>query len=329
MTTTALGPRELAVEMHGLLTDIERVRLPDDARALYPRLKRLQAATSDLLEASDTRLRHHLAELREVAQRYAPNEGSPTWEAMRRWQEFAARLQPALARWLHTLREEGFTLPRATARLADPKAEVERARPGNLLRNVFHVGNALVVIALVTFVLTTPAARIGAALAGMALAWGMEAGRRWIPGVNQRLMRIFARVAHPHETTEINSATWYTTALFVLAVGVPVDIGVTALAVLGFGDPAAAIVGRNLGRVPLGPNRTLEGSLAFVVVGGLAALGVTAWLHPAPWDTLVLRALLGGLAGAVAEVATRRLDDNLTIPLAVALVLGLLRLGGL
>ncbi len=36
-----------------------------------------------------------------------------------------------------------------------------------------------------------------------------------------------------------------------------------------------------------------------------------------------------GVAGAVAELVTRRMDDNLTIPLAVAAVLGLLRLGGL
>ncbi|MEM6925975.1 MAG: diacylglycerol/polyprenol kinase family protein [Myxococcota bacterium] len=325
----ALGPRELAVEMHGLLADIDAVQRPTEAKAFYPRFQRLQAAMVDLRDASDTRLRNHLAELREVARRYAPRDGSPTWEAMRRWQELAARLKPAFARWMHSLRAEGVTLPAEAEELADPAAEVQRARPGNLLRNVFHVGNAVAVIGLVAFVLPTPGSRIAAALGGLVLAWSMEAARRLLPGVNRRLMQLFARVAHPHETTEINSATWYATAIMVLTVGFPLDIGVTALAVLGLGDPAAAIVGRRFGRVPVGPSRTLEGSLAFVVAGGLAAFAVTAWLFPAPWATLALRAFVGGVAGAVAEVATRRLDDNLTIPLAVAFVLGLLRLGGL
>ncbi|MEN0067478.1 MAG: hypothetical protein AAGA48_35430 [Myxococcota bacterium] len=325
MTTMVLQPRDLAVELHGLLVDIDAVRLPADLRELHARLQRLIKAMASLLEAGSEASKSavaHIAELREVALRYAPRDSTATAEALRRWREFSTQLRPAFARWLRDLRSQGVSLPAATARLATP------TRPGNLLRNGFHVTNALVVIGLVQFVLTTPSLRIGAAIAGMTAAWTMEAARRWSPGINRFLMTLFARVAHPHESVEVNSATWYTTALVILAIGFPVDIGIMALAVLGFGDPAAAIIGRNFGRTPVGRGRTLEGSLAFVAAGALAAFGIGLWLHPAAFPVLALRALAGGVAGAVAEVVTRRLDDNLTIPLAVATVLGVLRLGG-
>lgn len=329
MTTIALDSRKLAVEMHGLLDDIDSAELPDQARELHDRLQCLMASMNALLEASDARVRRHVAELRDVALRYAPRDGSSTWEATRRWQDFAARLRPALARWLHTLRTEGISLPSGAARLAAPDAEVVRSRPGNLIRNAFHVTNALVVIGLAEFVLVTDELRIGAAGLGMLAAWGMEAARRLSPAINRQLMRLFARVAHPHETTEVNSATWYATALLLLAAFVPLDIAVIALAVLGLGDPAAAIVGRRFGRIRIGESRTLEGSVAFVAAGGLAAFVVTAWLHPAPWAVLALRALVGATLGAFAEALTRRLDDNLTIPLSVGVGLGVLRLWGL
>ena len=63
--------------------------------------------------------------------------------------------------------------------------------------------------------------------------------------------------------------------------------------------------------------RTLEGSLAFVAAGFLAAFGVVRAFHPAvAMADAAVMALAAAVAGAVAEVFARRVDDNLAVPLA-------------
>jgi dolichol kinase len=200
------------------------------------------------------------------------------------------------------------------------------ARPFNLLRNVYHVANAVVVLLVVEYLLVTPGLRYLVAGAGFVSAWSMEASRRLSPAVNLLLMRLFAPVAHPDEAHHVNSATWYTTAILLLAFFFPLPAGVVGLAVLGLGDPAAAIVGRRWGRHRLADGRSLEGALAFVGVGTLAA-----WLPLELWhDELTSKgwlALAAATGGAVSELLSgraaalmglSRIDDNLVIPLASA-----------
>ncbi|MEZ4238048.1 MAG: hypothetical protein R3F59_18260 [Myxococcota bacterium] len=149
------------------------------------------------------------------------------------------------------------------------RAPITLSRPPNLLRNVYHALNAVVVVFLVQYVLVTPALRIGVATAGVCAAWSMELARRLDPRVNALLMALFAKVAHPHEAVRINSATWYTTAILVLALLFPVPAGVAGLLVLGFGDPAASAIGQRIGRHRPPGGRSVEGSFAFVAFGTL------------------------------------------------------------
>ena len=119
----------------------------------------------------------------------------------------------------------------------------QTGRPGNLVRNAYHVLNAVVVLLLVQYILTTDTLRVLVAGLTTATAWSMEISRRLSPAINRLLMGLFAPVAHPDEAEHINSATWYATAVFTLAVVAPLPAGMVGLAVLGLGDPAAAIVG--------------------------------------------------------------------------------------
>lgn len=96
----------------------------------------------------------------------------------------------------------------------------------------------------------------------------------------------------------------------------PVLAGVAAL---GLADPAAAAVGRRLGErryVGWGHGRSLEGSAAYLIVTGLAAVLIAARLpEPLP---LVRLAVGCGAAGALVEAASPTGWDNLTAPVAVA-----------
>lgn len=191
-------------------------------------------------------------------------------------------------------------------------------RPQNGARSVFHVLSALAALLAVQLVLT-PATMPWFATAFAAAAWSMEIGRRVSPRVNTFLMWLFGLVAHPHEATRVNSATWYATALFGLSLTASPLACSLALVVLGFGDPAAGLVGRRFGRTRLAANRTLEGSVAFVAVGALAGIGCLRIFYPE--ISAVPGAALAGVAalfGAIAEIVARRVDDNFAIPIAAA-----------
>jgi dolichol kinase len=129
-------------------------------------------------------------------------------------------------------------------------------------------------------------------------------------------MRFFKPIAHASEAHRINSATWYMTALTLLALTGNAWICAVGVAVLGFADPAASFVGRRWGTVELVHGRTLEGGFAFVVAGTVKATLALQLTSPRPgWGLAVAIAFVASLAGAVAEMMSRRLDDNFTIPL--------------
>jgi dolichol kinase len=233
------------------------------------------------------------------------NEAPSAEDARAAWMEFRSSVQPAYEELVAAMAAYDVHLP--------------SLRPTNYVRNVFHVANAVWVLCLVEYVLTTQARLLGVALAGAVWAWSMEIGRRWVPAVNTLLMKVFGPVAHPHEAHRVNSATWYATALVALALCFDVHLGVAGLAVLGLGDPMAALIGRRFGRTELVNGRSLEGSVAFVLFGSVAAFAALALWHP----ELGLRAhlVLAGVTavfGAVAELLTRRIDDNLAIPVVGA-----------
>jgi len=93
--------------------------------------------------------------------------------------------------------------------------------------------------------------------------------------------------------------------------------GVAALAA---GDSASTVVGRAFGEHPLPWNARLsiEGSAAFAA----AAFLLSVLFLPVGY------ALLSAVAGALIETIPWRVDDNISIPLGVALLLRLVGMGG-
>lgn len=116
----------------------------------------------------------------------------------------------------------------------------------------------------------------------------------------------------------LNGATWVATAFFLLVLLFPLAIAVPAFAAFMIGDAAAALVGRRFGRHHWpGSPRTLEGSAAFFAVAAAVLLGLRVPFVPA---------LVCALVCAVAEALPGRLNDNLRVPFAGALVLLLFEL---
>jgi dolichol kinase len=275
--------------------------------------RRVRQAVEDVraaavaLEARAGRAEEALREpLRSLAG--AMERALPTEATRARWAVFVGQVHPEY---------EAFV----AARRAMPGGDAVPGslRPTNYHRNVFHVTAAATGLAGVTF-LPSPAWVVAVSGAFAVAAWTMELSRRLDPRVNVVLMKIFGPVAHPHERYRVNSATWYATALVLLALFASRPAQLAAVAVLGIGDPVAALVGRRWGRHRIVVGRSVEGTAAFFVSSMLAALAVLAIDRAASGLGLVAFAALSAMVGALAELVTRRLDDNLTIPLAVGLV---------
>jgi dolichol kinase len=190
-------------------------------------------------------------------------------------------------------------------------------------RTLFHVANGVIAAALYQFLLGPTGALI--VLGGfLAVFLFLEISRRFSASWNHAICtsRIFRPIARPNEYHRTNSATYYLIGLCLLVPLASKPAVIAAVLILAFADPAAAWFGKRFGRTKLHRNKSLAGTAAFLVV----ALAV-AWPYLVAFgpDLGLARALLiascGALAGAVAEVFSGPLDDNLTVPVASALTI--------
>jgi uncharacterized protein (TIGR00297 family) len=107
------------------------------------------------------------------------------------------------------------------------------------------------------------------------------------------------------------------------------DIAAAAWAILAFGDPAAAAVGASSrgARLPWNRDKTVAGTVAFIIAGGLGGIALALWTRPAVSPSPpVLFALgapaLAAVIAALVESMPVRLDDNISVPISAAIVLG-------
>lgn len=196
-------------------------------------------------------------------------------------------------------------------------------RPLNWNRLIFHVGGMSTVLFLLALPLAWSTLVITATTLA-AICWSLELLRRRSTKLNLLLMAFFKHLAHPVENMRVNSATWYVTAILILAWIQSPLIAAVAMIVVGMGDPAAGIVGRMLGRTRIVNGKTLEGTVAFFVASFAALCLYLGVFEPTLtlFQTLVLAAIASG-TGAVAELLCKPLDDNLTVPIGAALGAGL------
>lgn len=216
------------------------------------------------------------------------------------------------------------SVARALARSGMPT--VQRSHPTNMLRSSLHMALGLGVVALYEHLLT-PTTALLAAGGFVAWAWSTEGIRRLSPRFNDRIMAFFGPVARQHEYNRVNSGTWFGTALLVLVLTAPDPASVLGLTALAVGDPVAGIVGRRFGRIRFASGRSLEGTLGFMGSAWIVSLGVLALYHAdLGWGLGLAMATATAVSGGLAELWSRRVDDNLSIPLVAGWAAALVHL---
>lgn len=166
-------------------------------------------------------------------------------------------------------------------------------------------------------------------LAGSALAFNVFV----LPRVGGRRLFRPADVARGYPA----GILFYPIAVLLLIVVFPdrPDIAAGAWGIMAFGDGAATIAGRRIGGPPIPWNRekTVAGSVAFVIAGGAAGAWLAWWCRPAvippPYAWFALAAPpVAAVAAALVETIPIRLDDNLSVPASAAAILWGLSLVG-
>lgn len=288
----------LAIELHGLFRALEhRLQAPEVVR------EKLEAASRALDELLASEWSLIPAAVAESLERVAELLRRWMHDDTQAWAELKAQLREAYASLSTALRSEQVVVP--------------ELRPANYTRSLVHMVGAVVSLGLIIVLSATQLAWVAG---GFGLfAWSLEASRTISPQANARMMKLFGPIAHEQEWDRVNSATWYSTALALLGLTFSPLLCAIAVAVLGFADPMAGLLGRRWGRIRLVNNRSLEGTLTFVVVGTLAARAAMSLVGTTiDGGSLWIVALASAIAGALAELFSRRVDDNFSIPTVVA-----------
>ncbi len=315
MPAYALEARPVAMNLYALLRELDPGRWSQDmAHASAEHLARFQRQLDELIavleqrmkaSSPDEELSNVRARLGEIQDTLRAQMSSSAAASAEQWMALRAALLPHYEALRGVLDMEAVHVP--------------ALRPTNYRRSLLHATSGFVAFTIITLLPSTAwLVSIGSVF--IVYAWSMEWLRRRSPAFNERLMTFYGPVAHPHEWHRVNSGTWYCTALFILAMtGSPLVCSIGVL-VLGVGDPAAALVGRRWGRIKLVNGRSLEGTLTFVLTGILVSAPLCAFVYPEVGFRLILALTgVGAVAGALAELLSSRIDDNLTIPVATGL----------
>jgi uncharacterized protein (TIGR00297 family) len=184
--------------------------------------------------------------------------------------------------------------------------------PGHraVARQAVHLGSGL--FALLLKWLSAPQAAV---LAAAALLFNHLALTRFAPGLFRtgEVKRPLASGIHLYPLAVL---------LLVLLFGWRMEVAASAWVIMAAGDPAAAFVGRRLGtrKLPWNRDKSVAGSVAFVVAAFLACAGMLAYMgYPAAAAAGL--ALPTALFAGFVESLPWRLNDNLTVPLLSALFL--------
>lgn len=108
-------------------------------------------------------------------------------------------------------------------------------------------------------------------------------------------------------------------------------IASTGILMWGFGDAAAALVGKRFGKHKVkikfaDPNKSWEGSAAMLAVSSVVGITVLLLSSGAPWYYCVLAAIVTSVFGAYTELVTKGGNDTVTVPAVNCIILLLLHI---
>lgn len=212
-------------------------------------------------------------------------------------------------------------MPSTVRTVLEPRRPIlRRLPPAELRRRLWHVAPGFLP-ALLWVVPHRDPIGMPARLAILAIACGTAAA----------IFYGYRRIARPGDGERLPAVAGYAGSVLLTLLAFPgdIEIGLTVLAVLAFGDGTATAGGLLLGgpSLPWNPRKTWAGLTCFLVAGGSAA----AFLHwaertfnpasvPAsvPLGVSLACGIASALVGAIVESVPSRVNDNIRVGFAAA-----------
>jgi len=155
---------------------------------------------------------------------------------------------------------------------------------------------------------------------------GIDMARYYIPSVSRWFYQWFGWLLRRHETDtnrkRLNGASNVLISASLCVLLFPKVIAINAFTILIISDTTSALIGRRFGRHRFFA-KSLEGSFAFFISAVIVIL-IAPKVSCLPAEYFI--GIIAAAIGAVVEALPIRIDDNLTIPIAVGFSLWLLYL---
>lgn len=214
--------------------------------------------------------------------------------------------------------------------LSKPVATLSHLAEALPMRNELHLTRKLwhmvMGLAIVTIYLMGIPQDMALTILGGLFVWSvsMEILRLRNPVLNEKCIKFFGAVIRSHEVNRVSGMPYYIASSIIAIAVFPKPVAVLSLCYLAFGDPLASLVGILYSKrsVKIFNGKSLHGTAAGYIV---CALVTWIFLRSTGMHglDLIRLTLLGGFAGALAEMLPLELDDNFTIPVVSGFIMWL------
>ncbi len=147
--------------------------------------------------------------------------------------------------------------------------------------------------------------------------FGVDMARYYVPAVSNWFYRWFGWLLRRHETDikqkRLNGASNVLISASLCVLMFPKVIAINAFTILIISDTAAALFGRRFGRHRF-LSKSLEGSLAFFVTAVIVIL-IAPKVSGITEEYII--GIVAAAIGTIVEVLPVKIDDNISIPLAI------------
>ncbi len=143
--------------------------------------------------------------------------------------------------------------------------------------------------------------------------------------MNQLVMIVLKPVMRESEKNSVSGLPFYALGVSLSLFFFPERIAILSVLFLIFADPIASFCGILYGRDKILPNKSLQGTIAAFSVCYIVTL-VYGLIYASPSMSLLMFAIVAGIIGAISELCSQFVDDNLCIPVISGLGLFLLNM---
>ena len=157
------------------------------------------------------------------------------------------------------------------------------------------------------------------------LAFALEFLRLRDERLNQIVMIVMKPFMRESEKTSVSGMPFYALGVALSLFFFPERIAVLSVLFLIFADPIASLFGILYGRDKILPNKSLQGTLAAFSVCYLVTL-IYGAVYTGSSMNLLIFSIMAGVIGALSELCSQFVDDNLCIPVVSGLGLFILNI---